>query len=166
MRGTNRSLLQRLQLLAGLKPHGLSRRNGNFGAGPRIPSDSSLARLHVEHSEAAQFDAVTLLQSLLHGFEDGFHRHFRFGLGNSGPVDDLVDNIQLDQVRPPPAARGELVPAIDNHMIGLNLSQCQARARRRTRRRFPETSFAAPAGALRPGSRWLRWSMNAAPLTG
>ena len=35
----------------------------------------------------------------LHAFEDRLDRHFRFGLGDAGAVDDFVNDVQLDHVR-------------------------------------------------------------------
>src|ERR1700735_3198160 len=67
-------LLQRLQLLAGLESHGLSRGYGNLRPRPRIPPDARLPRLHVEHPKASQLDAVALLQRALHALKDGLHR--------------------------------------------------------------------------------------------
>src|SRR5207247_6641061 len=47
--------LQRLQVLAGFEPHGLSGRDIHFRTGSRVPADSRLPRLYREHAEAPQF---------------------------------------------------------------------------------------------------------------
>ncbi len=60
-RGTTRTtLLQGLQLLAGLKAHRFAGRDGNLGAGARIAADAGLARAHVEDAEAAQLNALAV----------------------------------------------------------------------------------------------------------
>ena len=89
-------LLQGLQLLAGFEAHGFAGRNGDFRAGARIAADAGLARLHVEDAEAAQFDAVAVLERFLHPLEDRLDRHLGLGLGDAGPVHHFVDDIQLD----------------------------------------------------------------------
>jgi 4-hydroxyphenylacetate 3-hydroxylase, reductase component len=90
-------LLQYLQFLARLEPNGFSRWNGHFGARPRIPADPGFARLDVEDAEPSQLDAIAMSKSLLHALKNSFDRHLRFGLGDPGFVDDLVNNIQLNQ---------------------------------------------------------------------
>src|SRR3974390_2877712 len=97
MRRRVERLLQSLQLLTGLEAHGLTRRNRDFRSGTRVAADARLPRLYVEDAEAAQLDAVALLQSLFHGFENGLDRHFRLGFSNAGFVDNLVNNVELDQ---------------------------------------------------------------------
>jgi flavin reductase (DIM6/NTAB) family NADH-FMN oxidoreductase RutF len=90
-------LLQGLQFLARLETHRLARRNGYLGASAGIAADPGLSRLYVEHSEATQFDAITLLERTFHAIENRFHRGFRLGLGNTGPVHHFVDDIEFDQ---------------------------------------------------------------------
>ncbi len=97
MKRTPQRLLQGLQLLAGLKAHGLAGRNRDFGAGARVSANPGLTRLYVEYTEAAQLDSVALFEGLFHGFEDRLNGHFRFGLGNAGFIDNFVNDIQLDQ---------------------------------------------------------------------
>ena len=88
-----RLLLQRLQLFAGFKSYGFTGRNRHLGAGSGIASDSGFTRLDVEHAETAQFDAISLFEGSLHGFEDRLHGHLSLGFGNAGLVDDFVDDI-------------------------------------------------------------------------
>src|SRR5262245_50115685 len=90
-------LLERLQLLTGFESNGLSRRNGNFRTGARIAADAGLARLDVEDAKSPQFNAIALLESLLHGLKDGLDGHFGLGLGDAGTVHNFVDDIELDQ---------------------------------------------------------------------
>jgi hypothetical protein len=86
-----------LQFLAGFEAHGLSWRNAYFGARPGITADSGLAGSHVKDTKTAKFNAVISGQSLLHGFEDGLDRDFRFGLGDAGAVDNVINDIELYQ---------------------------------------------------------------------
>src|ERR1700722_12662163 len=92
-----RRLLQGLQFFAGFESYGLTGRYGHLRAGPGIASDSGLTGLDVEHAETAQFDAISLLEGFLHGFEDRLHGHFSLGFGNAGLVDNFVDDIEFDQ---------------------------------------------------------------------
>jgi hypothetical protein len=86
-----------LQLLAGFESDSFARWNGNLGAGPGIPADARFARFHVENAEAAQLNAIAVLERLLHGFKNSLDRHFRFGFGDAGPVDYFVYNVKLNQ---------------------------------------------------------------------
>ena len=88
--------------LPGLKRR-FARRDRHFRAGARIAADAGFARFHGEDAEAAQFDAVALLQRALHLLEHGLHGHLGFGLGDAGLVDDFVDDVELDQNAPPAA---------------------------------------------------------------
>jgi flavin reductase (DIM6/NTAB) family NADH-FMN oxidoreductase RutF len=91
--------LQGLQFLARLETDGLAGRNGDFSASARIAADAGLARADVEDAESAKLDAFAASQSPLHAFEDGFDGHFRFRLGNAGPVDYFIDDVEFDQCR-------------------------------------------------------------------
>jgi hypothetical protein len=86
-----------LQFLAGFEAHGLPWRNAYFGACPGITADSGLAGSHIKDTKTAKFNAVVSGQSLLHGFEDGLDRDFRFGFGDAGAVYDVVNDIELYQ---------------------------------------------------------------------
>jgi hypothetical protein len=86
-----------LQFLAGLEAYRLAGRNADLGAGPGIAPDSGLAGFHIEDAKSAQFNAIVSGESLLHGIEDGFDSHFRFGLGDTGPRHYIVNDILLDQ---------------------------------------------------------------------
>src|ERR1039458_3374111 len=59
---TTLSLLQRLQLLAGLETHSLARRDGHLCASAGIAADTRLARANVEDPEATQFNALPVRQ--------------------------------------------------------------------------------------------------------
>src|SRR5579859_237563 len=89
-------LVDRLQLLAGFEAYGLARRNADLSAGARVASDARLPRPDVEHAKAAQFNALTLRQRLLHALKHRFHGRFGFGLGDAGLVDHFVNDIELN----------------------------------------------------------------------
>src|SRR5208282_4357783 len=93
-------LVDRLQFLAGLEADGFAGRNGNFGAGAWVASDSGLARTHVEHSETAQFNAIASGKRLLHALEDGFDGELRLGLGDPGAVNYFIDDVELNHGSP------------------------------------------------------------------
>jgi flavin reductase (DIM6/NTAB) family NADH-FMN oxidoreductase RutF len=90
-------LLQRLQLLAGLEPHRFSGRDGDFRSGTGIPADTRFTGLHIEDAEAAQLDSVAMLEGPFHRLENGFDGHFGLRLGDTGPADDFVDDIEFNQ---------------------------------------------------------------------
>src|SRR5678816_480720 len=78
---TRGDLFERLQFLAGLETNRFARRDRDFSPRARIPSDTGLARPHVENAEASKLDALAALQGTLHAFEDGFNGHLGLGLG-------------------------------------------------------------------------------------
>jgi hypothetical protein len=77
--------------------HGLARGDGNFGARARIAPNTGLAWPHVEDAKAPQLDPLTLAECALHTLKDRFDGHLGLGFGDSGPVDNFVDDIELDQ---------------------------------------------------------------------
>ena len=91
-------LLDRLQLLAGFKAHGFSRRNRNLSASAWITSDSSFSRTNVEYTKSAQFNAIAFGERALHALKNSLHSHFSFGFGDTGSVDDLVDDVEFNHV--------------------------------------------------------------------
>jgi hypothetical protein len=95
------SLLDRLQLFAGLEAHGFSGRNRYFCAGTRVAANAGLARADIEYAKSSEFNAMAAGQRLLHALENGFHRQFSLGFGNAGSGDHFVDNVELDHERLP-----------------------------------------------------------------
>src|SRR5260370_3497230 len=115
----HRTLLQRLQLLAGLKAYGLAGRNGDLGASAWIAANPGFARPHVENAEASQLDALSVRKSSLHAFENCFDGHFGLRLRNARLVYHFVDDVELDQGVPSrPKTNANL-------MIGLGLDTGQ-----------------------------------------
>src|SRR5215471_18783514 len=87
-----RQLLKRLQLLARLEAHGLSRRDRDFGAGARVPSNTGLTGADIEYAEAAKLDSLTPAESSLHTLEHSLDGHLRFGLGDARLIDHFVND--------------------------------------------------------------------------
>jgi hypothetical protein len=85
--------LDRLQILAWLEADGLSRRNGNFFTGPRIPTDSRFSGLDRENAKATQLNTIIFFQGCLHGFENGIDGGFSLGSGNAGSLNNLVNDV-------------------------------------------------------------------------
>ena len=108
-----------LQFLAWLEADGLAGGNVYFLTGARIATDAGFAGLDGEDAKAPEFDALAAAQSVLQGFEDGFHGVFCLGPSNAGSRDHLVDNIQLNQRSSEPIAKME---AYARH----GLAGCQA----------------------------------------
>src|SRR5579864_2342986 len=92
-----------LQLLARFEAHRFARRNGNLSASARVTPDAGLARSDIEHTEPAQFNAITLGERPLHAPENCFHGQFGLGLRDSCLVDHFVDDVELDHRRFSPA---------------------------------------------------------------
>ena len=75
--------------------------NGDFSARARVTADSGLPWPYVENAESAKLNPLAAGQSLLHGLEHGLDRHFGFGLGDPGAVDDFIDDVELNHVSLP-----------------------------------------------------------------
>src|SRR6266850_6773534 len=85
-----------LKLFAGFEADSFARRNADLFAGAGITADSGLARLHTEHAEAAEFDALAATESLLQRFEDGLDGLLGFGAADVRRGDDSIHDIQLN----------------------------------------------------------------------
>jgi hypothetical protein len=91
-------LLEDVEFFAGLEADGFTRGDGDFGTGPRIAAYAGFARLDGEYAKAAEFDAVTLDQALLHGLEDGIDCRFGLGPDQPGTLYDTLNQILLDHL--------------------------------------------------------------------
>jgi hypothetical protein len=91
-------LLEALEFFAGFETHGFARRDVDFFTGAGVAADAGFARLDAKYSEAAQFNALAATESVLQGFEDGFHGLLGLGAANvrRRGVDHGVDDVQLD----------------------------------------------------------------------
>ena len=90
-------LIEEMELLTRLEANSLAGSDADLGASPRIAADAGLAWLDGEDAKAAKLDPVARDEGLLHGFEDGINSGLRFGSGKTGPLDDSLDEILLDQ---------------------------------------------------------------------
>jgi hypothetical protein len=85
-----------MKFLAGLEADRLAGCDGHLGTGARVSSHASLAGLDGEDAEAAELDAITFYQALLHGFEDGVHGCFSLGANQSGTFYYSLNQILFD----------------------------------------------------------------------
>ncbi len=98
------ALVEDLKLFAGLEADGSPGHDRNFGSGARVASNAGFARLDVEDAEAAEFDPIALAEGVLHRLEDGIHGRLCFGPWKTGALDYALDEILLNQWRPPSCA--------------------------------------------------------------
>ena len=89
--------IQGVKLFARLEANGLARRDADFRSGPGVAANARLAGPDAEDAEAAQFNAVAGCQSLFEALKDGVHGGFRFGAGQPGALNDVMNDILLDQ---------------------------------------------------------------------
>ena len=87
------AVLDGLQILAGLETNGLAGRNGNFFPGPGVAADPGLAGLDVEDAESPQLYPIIALKRAFHRIEHGVNGSFGLASGDSGPLDDMVDDV-------------------------------------------------------------------------
>ena len=90
-----------MKLFAGLEADGFSGGDGDFSTSPRVAADSGLSRTHIEDAEAAQFDPFSVGQRLFEALEDGVHCSFGLYAGQTGPFDNVVDDVLLNQCLSP-----------------------------------------------------------------
>jgi hypothetical protein len=88
--------LQRLQVFAGLKPHGLSGRNIHFRTCSRIAADPGLAGFDREDAKAAQLNPIVSFQRVFHAIEDGVDGLFSLRFADARSLNDLIDKIEFD----------------------------------------------------------------------
>ena len=86
-----------VQLFAGLEANRLAGSNADFGAGTWIAPDAGLACADAEDTKSAQFDAFASGESLFQSLEDRVDGGLRLGSGQTGALDNVMDNVLLDQ---------------------------------------------------------------------
>jgi hypothetical protein len=86
-----------MKFLAGFEANGFARSDADFGSGSRIAPDACFSRTHIEDTEAAQFNALTLGQSPLKAFEYGIDRGFGFVPLEAGTLNHLVNDVLFYQ---------------------------------------------------------------------
>ncbi len=77
--GAPDALVEDVEVFAGLEAYGFSWGDADFSPGARVASNAGFAGLDGEDAEAAELDAVSFDEALLHGFEDGVYGGFRLG---------------------------------------------------------------------------------------
>jgi hypothetical protein len=96
--GTSTCLgVQGVELFAWLESDGFAGGNADFRSGSWVAADACLARTDAENTEAAQFNAISRGQGLFEAFKNGVHGGFRFGAGQPGALNDVMNDILLDQ---------------------------------------------------------------------
>jgi hypothetical protein len=93
--------LQRLQVFAGLEPHGFSRRNVYFRARSGIAADARLSWLYRKDAKAPQLNPIVRFQGVFHAVEDGVDGLLGLRLTDACPFDDLIDKVEFDHRVPP-----------------------------------------------------------------
>jgi len=88
--------LQRLQVFAGLKSHGLSGRDVDFGTCSRISADPCLARLDRKDAKATQLNPIVRFQGIFHAIENGVDGLFSLRFADTRSLNDLIDKVQFD----------------------------------------------------------------------
>src|SRR5207244_12378799 len=88
--------LLRVQFLSRLETNGLTRRNRDLLARPRIASNAALARLYDKDAKASQLDTFTAGQRFLHRMKECVHGLFRFQFRDAGFVGKTVDDIKFN----------------------------------------------------------------------
>ena len=85
--------LDGLQVLAGLETNGLAGWDGNLFPGPGVAAYSGLAGFDVEDAESPKLDPIVSLKRALHRVEHGVNGSLGLASGDSGPIDDMVDDV-------------------------------------------------------------------------
>ena len=87
-----------MKLFARLEPYCFAWSDDDFSACPGITADAGFSRFDSEDAEAAQFDAVASDEGLLHAFEDGVYRRFRFGSRQACALNNPLYKILLNHL--------------------------------------------------------------------
>lgn len=86
-----------MEFLTGFEADRFAGSDADFSPGAGIAADAGFAGADAEHAESAQFDALACGQSFFQSLEDGVDGSFRLGSGQTGTLDDMVDDVLLDQ---------------------------------------------------------------------
>jgi len=93
--------VEEMKFLAGFETDGFAGGDGDLRSGAGVAADSGLSRTHIEDAEAAQFDPFSVGQRLFEALEDGVHCSFGLYAGQTGPFDNVVDDVLLNQCLSP-----------------------------------------------------------------
>jgi len=89
--------VKRVQFLAGLEANCLAGGDTDLSDSSRISADAGFPRTDTEHAKTAQFDALACGESLFQALKDRIDGGFRFGSGQTGAFDYMMDDVLLDQ---------------------------------------------------------------------
>jgi len=95
-----KKLIEQVKLFARLEANSFAGRDADLGSSARIASDTGLAGTHVEYAEAAEFNAFTAGERLLHTIEDGVYGSLRFCPWQSRTFHYALDKVLLNQKAP------------------------------------------------------------------
>src|SRR5271157_2630406 len=91
------AVFQRMQFLARFEAHSLAGGDAYLGTGSRIAADPGLAGAHAEDAKPAQFDALSVGESLFEALENRIHRSFCLAPGKACTLDYMMDDVLLNQ---------------------------------------------------------------------
>lgn len=86
-----------LQFFSWFKPNSFSGRNCYLSTSTGIAPDTGLAWADIENAESTKFDPLAIAEGSLHTLENCFHRHLRFSFGDSGFVDNFINDVEFNQ---------------------------------------------------------------------
>jgi hypothetical protein len=86
-----------VKFFARLKADSFAGSDTYLRAGTRVAAYASLAWLHIEDSEPAEFDAIARSECVLHGFKDRIDSGFCLDAGESRTFYYTMDKVLLDQ---------------------------------------------------------------------
>ena len=89
--------VENVQFLARFEAHRFARGNIDFSSGPGIAPDPGLSRPHIENTEAAQLNAVSVRQGFLEALKNGVDCSLSFYAGQSRAFDYVMDDVLFNQ---------------------------------------------------------------------
>lgn len=91
-------LVEQMKLLAWLESNGFAWSDRDLSACSGVATDSGLAWLDCENSEAAQLNAISRDERLLHAVEDSVYRRLCFGSWQAGTLNNPLYKILLNHL--------------------------------------------------------------------
>ncbi len=86
-----------MQILTRLEAHRTARCNRNLGSSARVSPNPGLAWPHVEYSETAQLNPLSLGQCMLQALKDRIHGMLGLVARQAGTFNHMMNNVLLDQ---------------------------------------------------------------------
>jgi hypothetical protein len=90
-----------MELFSGLEAYGFARSDADLGPGAGIPADAGFPRTDIEHTKAAQLDALAFGEGALEGLKYGIHSGLSLVPLQAGAFDHLVNDVLFYQGFPP-----------------------------------------------------------------